>query len=72
MTDKIELTEQDIRLVKQALAIAVVAIERAPARFKQELNHHEMDALLGRLAETDDELILFLDQAREIVGFHVD
>jgi hypothetical protein len=72
MTDKTELTEHDIRLVKQALAIAVVAIERAPPRFKPELNHHEMDELLGRLAESDDEMILYLDQAREIVGFDVD
>jgi hypothetical protein len=72
MTDKVELTEQDIRLVKQALAIAMVALERAPLRFKAELNRHEMDVLLGRLAESDDELILFLDQAREIVGFHVE
>ena len=56
------------RLVKQVLAIAVVAIERAPPRFKPEVTHHEMDELLGRLAESDDELILYLDQA----GFHVD
>jgi hypothetical protein len=54
------------------LAIAVIAIERAPPRFKPELNHHDMDELLGRLAESDDELILYLDKAREIVGRVID
>jgi hypothetical protein len=27
-----------------------------------------MDELLGRLAESDDELILYLDKARQIFG----
>jgi hypothetical protein len=72
VTEKTELTEHDIRLVTQALAIAVVAIERAPPRFKSGSNQHDMKELLGRLVESDDELILYLDQAREIVSGDVD
>ena len=68
MTDKTELTEHDIGLVKQALAIAVVAVERALPQFQPESHHDEMDELLGRLAESDDELILYLDKARQIFG----
>ncbi len=72
MTEKTELTEHDIYVLKQALAIAVVAIERAPPRFKSGSNQHDMKELLGRLVESDDELILYLDEAREIVGGSVD
>lgn len=67
MTDNVELTEHDIGLVKQALAIAVIAIEQALPQYRPEANHHEMDALLSRLVETDDELILYLDKARELL-----
>ena len=67
MAEKIELTEQDIGLIKQALAIAVIAIEQALPQYQPESNHHEMDALLARLVETDDELILYLDKARELL-----
>ena len=35
MTDKTELTEHDIGLVKQALAIAVVAVERRCPNFSR-------------------------------------
>jgi hypothetical protein len=45
MADKMELTEHDIGLIKQALAIAVIAIEQALPQFEPESNHHEMDAL---------------------------
>ena len=47
MTDNVELTEHDIGLVKQALAIAVIAIEQALPQYRPEANHHEMDALLS-------------------------
>jgi hypothetical protein len=67
MADKIELTEHDIGLVKQALAIAVIAIGQALPQFQPESNHHEMDELLSRLVESDDELILYLDKARELL-----
>ena len=51
MADKIELTVHEIGLVKQALAIAVIAIEQALPQFQPESNHHEMDELLSRLVE---------------------
>ena len=53
--------------MKQALAIAVIAVEHAPPRFRPE-SQYDMHALLGRLVESDDELILSLEKAREIVG----
>jgi hypothetical protein len=67
MAEKAELTEQDISILKQALAIAVIAVEHAPPRFRPE-SQYDMHALLGRLVESDDELILSLEKAREIVG----
>jgi hypothetical protein len=55
MTEKAELTGQDIDLLKRALAIAVVAIERCPPQLRPEWSHLVMDELFGRLAESDDE-----------------
>jgi hypothetical protein len=68
MTEKTELTGYDLSLLKRALAIAVAAIERAPPQFKSVSTQYDMNELLGRLVESDDELILYVDQAREIVG----
>ena len=70
MAEKIKLTEYDIRLAKEALAIAILAIEQVPPQFRPHPNH-EMDRLLARLVEFDDELILYFDKARAIM-FHDD
>ena len=64
MAEKARLTAQDISIFKQALAIAVIAVEHAPPRFRPE-SQYDMHALLGRLVESGDELI---QKAREIVG----
>jgi hypothetical protein len=64
MADKIELTVHDIGLVKQALAIAVIAVEQALPQFQPESKNGR---LLSRLVESDDELILYLDKAPELL-----
>jgi len=67
MTDKTELTEHDIGLVKQALAIAVIAIEQALPQFEPESNHHEMDALLSRLVETNGLATIGYRELRQLM-----
>jgi len=68
MTEKTELTGCDISLLKRALAIAVAALEQAPPELKSVSTQYDMNKLLGRLVESDDEWILYVDQTREIVG----
>ena len=56
--------ERDLHLVKKALAIAVLAIERQPGPFQSLLDQADMKTLLGELIESDSELAHYLRAAR--------
>lgn len=49
-------TGRDLHLVKKALAIAVLAIERQPGPFQSASDQHDMKNLLDDLIEGDTEL----------------
>jgi hypothetical protein len=51
-----ELRGRDLHLVKKALAIGVLAIERQPGQFQPFSDQADMKALLGALIEDDVEL----------------
>lgn len=51
-----EITGRDLHLVKKALAIAVLAIERQPGPFQSTSDQHDMKTLLDALIESDTEL----------------
>ena len=51
-----EFTGRDLHLVKKALAIAVLAIERQPGPFQSVSDQSDMKALLDGLIENDTEL----------------
>jgi len=48
-------TGRDLHLVKKALAIAVLAIERQPGPFQSASDQSDMKALLDGLIESDTE-----------------
>lgn len=54
-----EFTGRDLHLVKKALAIAVLAIERQPGPFQSTSDQSDMKALLDGLIENDTELALY-------------
>lgn len=59
MTDgsvRCEFTGRDLHVVKKALAIAVLAIERMPGPFQSGSDMIDMKALLDRLIVSDVEL----------------
>ena len=51
-----EFFKRDLHLVKKALAIAVLAIERQPGPFQSTSDQADMKALLDGLIESDTEL----------------
>ena len=51
-----EFTGRDLHLVKKALAIAVLAIERMPGPFQSGSDMSDMKGLLDQLIESDVEL----------------
>ncbi len=51
-----DFTGRDLHLVKKALAIAVLAIERMPGPLQSGSDMTDMKALLDRLIESDVEL----------------
>ena len=51
-----EFTGRDLHLVKKALAIAVLAIERQPGPFQSVSDQTDMKALLDELIANDTEL----------------
>ena len=51
-----EFRDRDLHLVKKALAIAVLAIERQPGPLQSTSDQSDMKALLDRLIENDTEL----------------
>lgn len=48
--------DRELHLVKKALAIAVLAIERQPGPFQSSSDQADMKALLDRLITSDVEL----------------
>ena len=59
-----ELVLRDLHLVKKALAIAVLAIERQPGPFQSTSDQSDMKALLDQLLPSDTELAYYLRSAR--------
>ncbi|HET6608948.1 MAG TPA: hypothetical protein VFG62_19900 [Rhodopila sp.] len=57
-------TGRDLHLVKKALAIAVLAIERQPGPFQSVSDQHDMKNLLGDLIESDTELAHYARAAK--------
>jgi hypothetical protein len=51
-----EFTGRDLHLVKKALAIAVLSIERQPGPFQSASDQSDMKALLDGLIENNTEL----------------
>ena len=59
-----EFTGRDLHLLKKALAIAVLVIERQPAPFRSVSDQSGMKALLESLIESDTELEIYARAAR--------
>ena len=60
----VEFTGRDLHLVKKALAIAVLSIERQPGPFQSVSDQSDMKALLDGLIENDTELAHYARAAR--------
>ncbi|WP_244431164.1 hypothetical protein [Mesorhizobium sp. NBIMC_P2-C3] len=59
-----EFTGRELHLVKKALAIAVLSIERQPGPFQSASDQSDMKALLDGLIENDTELAHYARAAR--------
>lgn len=59
-----EFTGRDLHLVKKALAIAVLAIERQSGPFQSSSDQTAMKALLDALIDNDAELAHYARSAR--------
>jgi hypothetical protein len=59
-----EFAGRELHLVKKALAIAVLAIERQPGPFQSASDQADMKALLDELIESDTELEYYARAAR--------
>lgn len=59
-----ELDGRDLHLVKKALAIACLAIERQPGPFQSASDQTDIKALLDRMIESDVELEHYARAAR--------
>lgn len=64
VTDMGELTGRDLHLVRKALAIAVLAIERQPGRFQSTSDQADMKVLLDRLIKSNEELAQYARAAQ--------
>lgn len=62
-----EFTGRDLHLVKKALAIAVLAIERQPGPLQSVPDQSDMKALLDEVIENDAELAHYAHAARVAV-----
>ncbi|MDR6954168.1 hypothetical protein J2X65_003536 [Ancylobacter sp. 3268] len=60
----VEFTGRDLHLVKKALAIAVLAIERQPGPFQSLSDQRDMKELLDRLIDGDTEMAFYARAAR--------
>ena len=54
-----KLTGRELHLVKKALAIAVLVIERTPGPLQSASDQTDMKDLLDRLIESDTELAVY-------------
>jgi len=59
-----EFAGRDLHLLKKALSIAVLAIERQPGPFQSASDQSDMKALLDGLIENDTELAHYARAAR--------
>lgn len=59
-----EFMDRELHLVKKALAIAVLAIERQPGPFQSDSDQTDMKDLLDRLIGGDTELAYYARAAR--------
>ena len=59
-----EFVHRELHLVKKALAIATLVIERQPGPFQSVSDQTDMKALLDRLIESDTELAFYVKAAR--------
>lgn len=59
-----EFRDRDLHLVKKALAIAVLAIERRPGPLQSASDQADMKALLDQLIADDAELAHYVRSAR--------
>jgi hypothetical protein len=59
-----ELRDRDLHLIKKALAIAVLAIERQSGPLQSASDQADMKALLDRLIGEDGELAYYARSAR--------
>lgn len=59
-----EFTGRDLHLVKKALAIAVLTIEREPGPFQSASDQSDMKTLLDDMIEDDTELAFYVRAAR--------
>lgn len=59
-----ELQQRDLHLVKKALAIAILAIERMPGPLQSANDLADMKVLLGNMITSDGELAEYARSAR--------
>ena len=63
-----DLKLRDLFLVKKALAIAALAIEKQPGPFQPERDMVDMKVLLSNMVESDTELAMLARSARIAVN----
>lgn len=59
-----ELKQRELHLIKKALAIAILAIERMPGPFQSASDMADMKALLSDMITADGELAFYARAAR--------
>jgi hypothetical protein len=67
-----EFAGRELHLVKKALAIAVLVIERTPAPFQSSSDQADMKAVLDQLMASDTELASYMRSARIAVTGEAD
>ena len=67
-----ELSGRDLHLVRKALAIAILAIERQPGPFQSASDQTDMKALLDKLITSDVELATYVRAAKIAVTGEAD
>lgn len=59
-----QLSGRDLHILKKALAIAILAIERQPGPFQSTSDQADMKQLLDRLITSDVELATYMRAAK--------
>ena len=67
-----EFAGRELHLVKKALAIAVLVIERTPGPFQSSSDQADMKAVLDQLMASDTELASYMRSARIAVTGEAD